>query len=163
LSDIVHDESREAARGFKALPHTIPANRRVVAERVSTELVLDEYFAQVLPDRKAPKVKAVQSCGYEVWATGLNVVAISLAALLLFHHSVLLNPAVGAILMSLSTITVAMNAHSLGIRDTRVRLVRWRQRRGFDKRQQMVVDSRQGPDTTDGISVGQACSAVRSR
>jgi Cu2+-exporting ATPase len=46
------------------------------------------------------------------WATGYNVVAIPLAAGVLYPHFVL-SPAMGAVLMSLSTIVVAINAQLL--------------------------------------------------
>jgi Cu2+-exporting ATPase len=48
-----------------------------------------------------------------VWAAGYNVVAIPLAAGVLAPWGILLSPAVGAILMSLSTIIVAINAQLL--------------------------------------------------
>lgn len=48
-----------------------------------------------------------------IWATGYNVVAIPLAAGVLFTYGILLSPAVGAVLMSLSTIIVAINAQLL--------------------------------------------------
>ena len=48
-----------------------------------------------------------------VWATGYNVVAIPLAAGVLYKSGILLAPAVGAVLMSLSTIIVALNAQLL--------------------------------------------------
>lgn len=48
-----------------------------------------------------------------VWATGYNLIAIPLAAGLLYNYGLLLNPALGAILMSLSTIIVAINARFL--------------------------------------------------
>ncbi len=48
-----------------------------------------------------------------VWATGYNVVAVPLAAGVLAPVGFVLSPAVGAILMSLSTIVVAANAQVL--------------------------------------------------
>ncbi|MGB3468804.1 MAG: HAD-IC family P-type ATPase, partial [Cyclobacteriaceae bacterium] len=48
-----------------------------------------------------------------VWATGYNVVAIPLAAGVLFYQGIMINPAVGAALMSLSTIVCAINAQLL--------------------------------------------------
>jgi Cu2+-exporting ATPase len=48
-----------------------------------------------------------------VWATGYNVVAIPLAAGVLFYQGIMINPAVGAALMSLSTIICAANAQLL--------------------------------------------------
>lgn len=44
------------------------------------------------------------------WATGYNALAIPLAAGVLFKYGILLSPALGAALMSLSTIIVAFNA-----------------------------------------------------
>ncbi len=49
------------------------------------------------------------------WATGYNVVAIPLAAGVLATAGILLSPAVGAILMSLSTVIVAVNARYLSL------------------------------------------------
>lgn len=48
-----------------------------------------------------------------IWATGYNVVAIPLAAGVLAFAGVILSPAVGAVLMSLSTVIVALNAQLL--------------------------------------------------
>jgi Cu2+-exporting ATPase len=48
-----------------------------------------------------------------VWATGYNVVAIPLAAGVLYSAGILINPALGAVLMSLSTVIVAVNAQFL--------------------------------------------------
>src|SRR5699024_5030521 len=47
------------------------------------------------------------------WATGYNIFAIPLAAGVLAPVGIVLSPAVGAVLMSLSTITVAINARLL--------------------------------------------------
>lgn len=48
-----------------------------------------------------------------LWATGYNVVAIPLAAGVLYSWGFVLNPAIGAVFMSLSTIIVALNAQLL--------------------------------------------------
>ncbi|MBS3773230.1 MAG: cadmium-translocating P-type ATPase [Candidatus Thermoplasmatota archaeon] len=48
-----------------------------------------------------------------LWATGYNVVAIPLAAGVLYNQGIVISPAAGAILMSLSTIIVAVNARLL--------------------------------------------------
>lgn len=48
-----------------------------------------------------------------VWATGYNAFAIPLAAGILYGYGILLSPAVGAILMSASTVIVAINARLL--------------------------------------------------
>jgi Cu2+-exporting ATPase len=49
------------------------------------------------------------------WATGYNVIAIPLAAGALYSFGILISPAIGAILMSLSTVIVAINAKLLSI------------------------------------------------
>ena len=50
------------------------------------------------------------------WATGYNAVAIPLAAGVLARAGILLSPALGAVLMSVSTVVVALNAQLLGRR-----------------------------------------------
>ncbi len=163
----------------------LTGDNKKVAKWVSDELGLDEYFAEVLPDQKAAKIKEVQSRGLVVamtgdgindapalvqadvgiaigagtdvavetadiilvksnpqdvvamiklakatyrkmvqnlvWATGYNAIAMPLAAGVLFSFGILLSPAMGAVLMSVSTIVVAINARLLktsGIRAT---------------------------------------------
>jgi len=49
------------------------------------------------------------------WATGYNVFAIPLAAGVLYNYGILLSPAVGALVMSLSTVIVAVNARFLSV------------------------------------------------
>lgn len=49
------------------------------------------------------------------WATGYNALAIPLAAGVLVGYGIILPPAIGALLMSLSTIIVAINAKLLNI------------------------------------------------
>jgi cation transport ATPase len=48
-----------------------------------------------------------------IWATGYNVIALPLAAGVLAPVGIVLSPAVGALLMSLSTAIVAINAQLL--------------------------------------------------
>ena len=48
-----------------------------------------------------------------IWATGYNVVAIPAAAGILAHWGIVLGPAVGAVLMSASTVICAVNARML--------------------------------------------------
>jgi P-type Cu2+ transporter len=48
-----------------------------------------------------------------LWATGYNAIAIPLAAGVLYSYGILLSPAAGAILMSASTVIVAINAKLL--------------------------------------------------
>lgn len=180
LADIIRPESREAlarlkALGIKAMMLTGDAD--AVARWVARELALDEYFAEVLPDQKAAKVKEVQARGLTVamtgdgvndapaltqadvgiaigagtdvaiesadivlvrsdprdvaaivglaratyrkmvqnlwWATGYNAIAIPVAAGVLYKMGIVLTPAAGAVLMSLSTVIVAINARLL--------------------------------------------------
>ena len=61
---------------------------------------------------KATYKKMIQNL---VWATGYNAFAIPLAAGVLFSEGIVLSPAVGAVLMSLSTIIVAINAKLLRV------------------------------------------------
>jgi len=180
LEDPVRDESKEAIKRLhKKNIKTIilTGDNEDVAKRVADEIGVDEYFAEVLPDKKSDKIKEVQSRGMIVamvgdgvndapalaqadvgiaigagtdvaiesadiilgksnpldvvrmidfagatykkmiqnliWATGYNVVAIPLAAGVLYSYGILMNPAVGALLMSLSTVIVAINARIL--------------------------------------------------
>ena len=50
------------------------------------------------------------------WGAGYNIIAIPLAAGILAPIGFILSPAVGAILMSLSTVIVALNALTLRIK-----------------------------------------------
>ncbi|HPF97852.1 MAG TPA: copper-translocating P-type ATPase [Flavobacteriaceae bacterium] len=59
---------------------------------------------------KATYNKMIQNL---IWATGYNVVAIPLAAGVLYSSGFVLGPAIGAVFMSLSTIIVAINAQLL--------------------------------------------------
>jgi Cu2+-exporting ATPase len=179
LADMVRDESREAigllrSMGIKCMMLT--GDNRFVAEAVSKELGLDEFFAEVLPHEKAESIKKVQQqyivamvgdgvndapalvqadvgiaigAGTDVavesadivlvrsdprdvayiirlskktytkmlqnllWATGYNAFAIPLAAGVLASYGILLSPAIGAALMSASTVIVAINARLL--------------------------------------------------
>ncbi|MCB2187613.1 MAG: copper-translocating P-type ATPase [Deltaproteobacteria bacterium] len=182
LADQVRPESREAVRRLQEMGIRVmmlTGDNQKVAQAVARELGLDEFFAEVLPQEKAAKVKEVQARGWRVamtgdgvndapalaqadvgiaigagtdvavetadivlvrsnpadvvglvelsratyrkmiqnlfWATGYNAVAIPLAAGVLYHQGVLLSPAMGAVLMSLSTVIVAINARLLKI------------------------------------------------
>lgn len=61
---------------------------------------------------KATYRKMIQNLA---WATGYNVVTIPLAAGVLYNQGVLLSPAIGAALMTVSTVVVAINASLLSI------------------------------------------------
>ena len=62
---------------------------------------------------KATYRKMIQNL---IWATGYNVVALPLAAGVLYKMGILLSPATGAVLMSVSTVVVAINANLLKVR-----------------------------------------------
>ena len=61
---------------------------------------------------KATYRKMIQNL---VWATGYNVIALPLAAGVLYNQGIMLSPAAGAALMTLSTIVVAINASMLKV------------------------------------------------
>jgi Cu2+-exporting ATPase len=179
LADIVREESKEAIRVLKSMGikcMMLTGDNRFVAEAVSKELGLDQFFAEVLPQEKAESIKKVQKdyivamvgdgvndapalvqadvgiaigAGTDVavesadivlvrsdprdvayiiglsrktyskmfqnllWATGYNAFAIPLAAGVLATYGILLSPAIGAALMSASTVIVAINARLL--------------------------------------------------
>jgi Cu2+-exporting ATPase len=180
LADIVRPEARQAIDALKELKircMMLTGDNKATAKWVSDQIGLDEYFAEVLPQDKAAKVKEVQSRGVLVamtgdgvndapalaqadlgiaigagsdvavetadvilvrsnpldvvailklsrathrkmiqnllWATGYNAFAIPLAAGALYAWGVLLSPALGAVLMSASTVIVAINARML--------------------------------------------------
>jgi Cu2+-exporting ATPase len=180
LADKVRKESKEATAKLNALGlkvYMLTGDSEEVARWVAKELGIDEYFAQVLPDQKSEKIKALKEKGYKVamvgdgindapalvtadvgvaigagtdvaiesadiilvkndprdvakvrdlsqktyskmaqnlwWAAGYNIIAIPLAAGVLYNFGILLPPAVGAIIMSLSTVIVALNSQTL--------------------------------------------------
>ena len=180
LADIVRQESKKAIAELKEMGircMMITGDNEQVARWVAEEVGLDEYFAGVLPDKKAERVKEVQSRGFVVamtgdgvndapalaqadvgiaigagtevavqtadvilvksnpmdalnlvrlakathkkmlqnlwWAAGYNAFAIPAAAGALYGFGILLSPAVGAALMAVSTVIVAINARFL--------------------------------------------------
>jgi len=180
LADIIRKESYKAIKELQDLGvkvYMLTGDAEEVAELVSKELGITDYFAQVLPDQKAEKIKLLKEKGKKVamvgdgindapalvtadvgiaigagtdvavesadiilvkndprdvskvtslsqktyskmvqnlwWAAGYNIVAIPLAAGILFNFGIILSPAVGALLMSLSTIIVAINSQTL--------------------------------------------------
>jgi Cu2+-exporting ATPase len=62
---------------------------------------------------KATYRKMIQNL---IWATGYNIVALPLAAGVLSKQGILLSPAAGAVLMSLSTVIVVINASLLKVK-----------------------------------------------
>ena len=187
LADILRQESKQAISMLQQmgiLCMMITGDNKAVANWVSKEIGLNEFFAEVLPQEKAAKVKEVQSRGLIVamtgdgvndapalaqadvgiaigagtdvaietadivlvrsnpldvpatillaratynkmaqnlaWATGYNFFAIPLAAGVLYKYGILLSPALGAVLMSLSTVIVAINAKLLKVSPLRL-------------------------------------------
>ncbi len=182
LADIIRPESRQAIQRLKEMGISVmmlTGDATAVAKWVARELDLDEYFAEVLPDQKAEKIKELQGRGLTVamtgdgvndapaltqadvgiaigtgtdvavesadivlvrsdprdvtaivelaratyrkmvqnlwWATGYNAFAIPLAAGVFYRAGIVLSPAAGAVLMSLSTVIVAINARLLRV------------------------------------------------
>jgi len=76
LADIVRPESKKAIKELKSMgikSIMLTGDNKQVAEWVSKELGLDDYFAEVLPGEKADKVKEVQSRDITVAMTGDGV------------------------------------------------------------------------------------------
>lgn len=96
----------------------IGAGTDVAIETADVVLVENDPrdVADVISLSRVTNRKMVQNLA---WATGYNVVAIPLAAGVLYRYGILIPPAVGALVMSLSTIIVAINA----------RLIRYSRRR----------------------------------
>jgi P-type Cu2+ transporter len=180
FADQIREESFEAIKILKEQKIKnllLTGDNDKVAKKVSDDLQMDGYIANVLPHEKLEKIKELQNKGefvamtgdgvndapalaqadvgiaigsgtdvaaetadiilvnsnpmdianlilfgratYKkmmqnlIWATGYNIVAIPLAAGILYNQGIVLSPAVGAILMSLSTIIVAVNAQLL--------------------------------------------------
>ena len=66
LADIVRKESRDAVAKLREMGiecMMLTGDARAVAKSVAAELGLDDYFAEVLPDQKADKVREVQGRG----------------------------------------------------------------------------------------------------
>jgi P-type Cu2+ transporter len=62
---------------------------------------------------KATYRKMIQNL---IWATGYNIIALPLAAGVLYNQGILLSPAAGAVLMTVSTVVVAINANFLKVK-----------------------------------------------
>ncbi|GIU01562.1 heavy metal translocating P-type ATPase [Sulfurovum sp. TSL6] len=76
LADIVRPEAKQAINALKALNircMMLTGDNKATAQWVSEQIGLDEYFAEVLPQDKAEKVKEVQARGVLVAMTGDGV------------------------------------------------------------------------------------------
>ena len=84
---------------------------------VAAEIILvnsdSKDIANLILFGKATYNKMIQNLW---WAAGYNILAIPLAAGILYQWNIMLSPAVGAVLMSLSTIVVAINAQLLKVK-----------------------------------------------
>ena len=73
LADIIRQESKMAVKKLKDMGIQclmITGDRKEVARWVSDEIGLDKYYAEVLPQEKADKVREIQSEGLVVGMTG---------------------------------------------------------------------------------------------
>ncbi len=183
LEDQIRPESYDAIRSLQEMGikcFILTGDNKKIAEKVSNQLKLDGFFAEVLPHEKQMKVKELQKSGEFVamtgdgindapalatadvgiavgsgtdvavetadiilvnsnpkdvvtlirfgketyikmiqnlfWATAYNVLAIPLAAGVLYNVGIIVSPAIGAALMSVSTVVVAINAKLLNIK-----------------------------------------------
>ncbi len=66
---------------------------------------------------KATYRKMIQNL---IWATGYNIIALPLAAGVLYKQGILLSPAAGAVLMTVSTVVVAINASMLSVQKSKL-------------------------------------------
>ncbi len=103
---------RRPGPGFRRRGHRDRAGTDVAVEAGDIVLVRSD-------PRDVPRIIRLSRASYRKmvqnlwWAAGYNVVAIPLAAGVLARQGILLSPAVGAVLMSLSTVIVALNAQLL--------------------------------------------------
>lgn len=91
----------------------IGAGTDVAIESADVVLVRSDpgNVADIMALARATYAKMVQNL---IWASGYNVIAIPLAAGVAYGAGILLSPALGAAVMSASTVIVAVNARLLG-------------------------------------------------
>jgi len=76
LADIIRPESKQAIAELKTLgvkAIMLTGDAKGVAQSVSEELGISEYFAEVLPDQKSAKVEELQARGLQVAMVGDGV------------------------------------------------------------------------------------------
>lgn len=86
-----------------------------VAIETADIILVNSNPVDVLTIIKLSKASYKKTIENFVWAAGYNVIAIPLAAGILINQNILITPAIGAVVMSLSTIIVAINAQMLKI------------------------------------------------
>lgn len=93
---------------------SIGSGSDIAAETSSIVLVNSnpEDVVALIMFGKATYRKMIQNL---LWATGYNLVAMPLAAGVLYSKGIMLSPAIGAVLMTVSTLVVAINASFLRI------------------------------------------------
>jgi len=93
----------------------IGAGADVAAETADIILVKNNPFdvVKIISLAKVTYNKMVQNL---IWATGYNLFALPVAAGVFYKFGLLLNPAIGAVLMSLSTVIVSVNARFIQLR-----------------------------------------------
>ena len=84
----------------------------IAAETADIILVKNDLkkIATLISFGRATYSKIIQNL---FWAAGYNIVAVPLAAGVLYNYGITLSPAIGAALMSLSSVIVAINAQLL--------------------------------------------------
>ncbi|MER2173737.1 MAG: copper-translocating P-type ATPase [Carnobacterium sp.] len=86
-----------------------------VALETADIVLVNSDPADVLAIIKLSKASYKKTIENFIWAAGYNVIAIPLAAGVLINQGILITPAIGAVVMSLSTIIVAINAQMLKV------------------------------------------------
>lgn len=86
-----------------------------VALETADIVLVNSNPADVLAIIKLSKASYKKTIENFIWAAGYNVIAIPLAAGVLINQGILITPAIGAVVMSLSTIIVAINAQMMKI------------------------------------------------
>lgn len=89
-----------------------------VAIETADIVLVDSDPKDVLNAIKLSKSTHKKNIQNLIWAAGYNIIALPLAAGVLYNQGIVITPAIGAAIMSLSTVIVAINARLLTIDDT---------------------------------------------